>query len=585
MPDLSSKKFATVFARALADSGKLSKAELKALQTAQKGIKSPKERAAAQSIMLLLRKDKELDSFELAPVRKALGVLIGVSKGPLPKDLETALEHAVPQANVQVKHYDLTFDFSAPKPPFPARAIVTLDAAVKGEAILEVHPDRLTVSAVRAGGQPVPYEVRDGRLHVQAQGATKIEVDYTVKPDEGRVTDDSFGLLRDKYTGRMWTLTWPYNTGALFPSSSDPSDGSTARVTVKVGGGMEAVATGTEKKNGAFVSTAEAPAYAIALYTSPDFVVGEGGEGKSGVKISSYGRAKEASEANRKAYREAARDSIDFFSRWLGKFDYGETLKLVEVGGALGGMEHTAAVAIMMNAAKDLDAAKETAAHEVAHHWFGDNLRIQHWGDFWMSEGFTNYATYRYFRFAEGEKKFHSLLDDAKDELQATLDENPHALVEPSYTEVTEIFDAVPYQLGPWMLRMMEVELGTAKLDRLLKDWFQTNRQTAVSTEQFVKFALDQTGRDFGPFFKAWNALTAVPSYSADVKLDGTSVAVSLKAKAEGPKGLRIPLVLEGIHESKTVMVDPRKPLKLDAGFAVTKVRWDPDRTVLAYVK
>lgn len=584
MPDVSSKKFATVFARALADSGRLSKADLKALEAARAGIANPKERAAAQSIMLLLRKDAELDSFELQPVRKALGVLIGVSKGPLPKDLETALEHAVPQANVKVEHYDLSFDFSVKSPPFPARAVITLEEGAPADAILEAHPDRLAIARVRAGGKDVPFEVRDGRVHVNAPGATKLTLDYTVKPDDRRVTDESFGLLRDKYTGRMWTLTWPYNTGALFPSSSDPSDGSTSKVTVKVGKGMEALATGTAK-GASFVTEAEAPAYAIALYTSPDFVVGEGGSADAGVKISSYGRAREATESVRKAYREAARDSLDFFSGWLGKFDYGPTLKLIEVNGALGGMEHTSAVAIMMNATKDPDTARETAAHETAHHWFGDNLRIQSWGDFWMSEGFTNYATYRYFRHAEGEKKFHALLDGAKDELQSTLEENPHALAAPAYTEVTEIFDAVPYQMGPWMLRMMEAELGTPEFDGLLRAWYQANRQKAVSTDQFVKFALKKTGHDFGPFFSRWNSLTAVPSYDADVKVKGSRVTAKLDAIHAGPKGIEIPLVLEGIHESKTVKVDPRKGLDLDVGFPVTKVRWDPERTVLAFVK
>src|SRR5437868_3260686 len=110
MSDVSSRKFAAVFAKALADSGRLSPADLKALKAAEAGITGTREKAAAKSIMAMLKNDKELDSFELDPVRKALGVLIGVTDGPLPPDLEAALKHGVPQANVNVKHYDLTFD-------------------------------------------------------------------------------------------------------------------------------------------------------------------------------------------------------------------------------------------------------------------------------------------------------------------------------------------------------------------------------------------------------------------------------------------------------------------------------------------
>ena len=145
MPDVSSKKFAAVFARALTDSGRLSKADLTALKRAQSGISNAKERAAAQSIMSLVGHDSELDSFELDPVRKALGVLIGVTKGPLPPDLEAVLKNAVPAANVKVKHYGLTFDLSGKRDAFPARAEVTLDARATKDTVLEVNPDRLTI--------------------------------------------------------------------------------------------------------------------------------------------------------------------------------------------------------------------------------------------------------------------------------------------------------------------------------------------------------------------------------------------------------------------------------------------------------
>ncbi len=583
MPDLGSKKFATVFARALADSGRLTKAHIKALKEAQAAITAPKEKAAAESIMALVRHDVELDSFELDPVRKALGVLIGVSKGPLPPDLEAVLKHAVPVSNVTVKHYDLTFDLSGKRSAFPARAVIALDKKAPAVAVLEANPDRLTVSRVLADGKSVPFEQKDGRLFVTAPGALTLQVDYKVKPDD-TVDENSYGLIRDKYTGRMWTMTWPYNTGALFPSNSHPADGATASVVVKVAAGMQAVGTGTQAKTGAFITAAEAPAYAIAFYAAPDFVLGDGGETHGGVDVSSYGNGTRASEANRKAYRETAKAALDFYEGWLGKYDYGSTMKLVEVQGGLGGMEHTAAVAIMMNAAKNLDAAKETAAHEVAHHWFGDNVRIENWGDFWMSEGFTNYATFRFFRHAEGEKKYVELLDNARAEVRDALATTPHALSAPDFTDVNEIFTSLPYQLGPWILRMMEVELGTPKLDALLKGWFQTHRQKAVSTEDFVAYAKKKTGHDFAPFFARWNQITAVPKLEGATKVTGSVVEAQLTAKNELPKGLKIPLELSGPGGTKTVMVEPGAPVRIDAGFPVQSARWDPDTTVLAYV-
>ena len=42
----------------------------------------------------------------------------------------------------------------------------------------------------------------------------------------------------------MWTMLWPYHTGALFPSNSMPDNGATATVTVKVADGQLAVGPG-----------------------------------------------------------------------------------------------------------------------------------------------------------------------------------------------------------------------------------------------------------------------------------------------------------------------------------------------------
>src|SRR5262249_15783237 len=104
----------------------------------------------------------------------------------------------------------------------------------------------------------------------------------------------------------------------------------------------------------------------------------------------------------RRGYQRAAAEAIDFFSAWLGPYAYGTRFALVEVGGSLGCMENAGAAAMMIGAIQGRDEAREMAVHEVAHHWFGDNLRIRNSGEFWMGEGFTNYLTYRFFGRRDG---------------------------------------------------------------------------------------------------------------------------------------------------------------------------------------
>lgn len=588
MPEIASREFARLFQAALTKGGRLSASQLQALETTRARIMKPNERAAADGLLSLLRHDRELDAFEVAPAKKALGVLVGVSSGPLPADLEKVLTHAVPAANVKVKDYDLTFDFSKDAPSFPARAVITLERAAGKDAILEVDPERLTIESVKVGGRDVPFTLKDGRLHVSAQGAKALEVQYRVKPQDVRGNaDGAYGLIRDKYAGRMWSLTWPYNTGALFPSNSHPSDGATTKVTLKVEAGDVGLATGNRQgSTSTFVSGAQAPAYAVAVYASEHYQVESAGHSQGGVGVSGLGLGDAIPKEIRDGYRKAAVSALDFFTGWLGQYDYGNSLALVELPGGLGGMEHTSAVAIMLGNASDPETARETAVHETAHHWFGDNIRIASWGDFWMSEGFTNFATYRFFRQAEGEAKYQDLLTRAKGEVRGALASNPHALSAPAHTDVNEIFDSIPYEMGPWMLRMLEGKLGTPKLDALLKDWFHQMRQKAVSTDDFVKFAKAKTGEDFGAFFREWNSITAVPRFDGEVKLAGAKATISLDQPRGVPSGIEVPLRLEGEGgRSKTVLVKPGDRLELDAGFPLERFTWDPEVTVLADVR
>ncbi|MBL9037467.1 MAG: hypothetical protein JNG84_03025 [Archangium sp.] len=587
MPDVSSRKFVETFQRAFASSGRLSEKDLTALKKVKDTLANPNDRAAAEQVLAMVRGDRELDAFEVAPVRKAMQVLAGVSGARLPADLERALANGVPVSNVTAKSYDLTFDVSGTGPDFPARAVVTLDKAAGKEAILEVNPDRLKIGAVKVNGRAVPFEVKNGRIHVKAPGAKAIEIQYTVKSVDA--ADDAFGLIRDKYTGRMWTLTWPYNTGALFPSNSAPADGATAKVTLQVANGFQGVSGGKAVGANSYLTTGESPSYGVAFYTAKDFALGNGGTTREGVKVEGYGvGGRQVPKSTRDAYLKTAKESHEYFTRFLGASGYGDSMRLVEVPGNLDGMEHACCVAIMLAATETVDNANETAAHEIGHHWFGNNVRIAEWGDFWMSEGFNSYITYRYFREAEGDSKYYELLDRGRDALRDELESNPFGLVAPPNTDVTEIFDSVPYEFGPWMLRMLEVQLGTPKFDALLRDWYGAKKQSAVSTKDFVAFVKQKTGKNVGPFFEAWRNIKAVPTFRAEIKTTQATgeLTVKLTASTPFPKGLTVPLRLEGAGgKVLTVQVDPTKPFKVTPGFKVTKTTWDPERTVLALVR
>jgi aminopeptidase N len=587
VPSVNAKAFQVAFEKTLAKSARLSTNDVAVLEKKARALKDPSEKEAAAAVLALVRHDRILDENEVEPARAALCKLLGVSPSRLPAALERVLTNAVPVPNVRVADYDLSFDFSVDAPSFPAKAGITFEkATTSSKVILEIDPDRVDVAEVRAGNKKLAFTARDGRLFVSAPvGTKKITIDYTVKP-----TDDTsgYGLIRDRHAGRMWTLTWPYNTGALFPSSSRPDDGATARVTVHVKAGDKAIGPGAKNADGAHTLRSDVPAYAVAFTTGKltDMSVSERG----GYKARTVGLGSKMSPELRREVRENTAEALHFLSSWLGPYPHGDTLNIVEIKSDYGGMEHAGAIAIGVGQTK-ADTI-EAAVHETAHHWFGDGVHIAHWGELWMSEGFTNFATFRFFEKTMGVKEYQRLLDHAKDTLTGQLDgtDGKHKGGQPlsnhDHVDPQEGLSWVPYMHGVWMLRMLEVKLGRAVLDPLVRDWYQAKKGQSVTTNDFIEFARAR-GHELGPFFKEWMKLDHVPTFKDASRIDGKSVTLSLKPKEPTHPSVEVPVVIEGHRgQSKRVLVTPGTPIKLDdVGFNIKKLTWDPDRTVLVDVK
>ena len=581
MTGVAERAFATAFARTFSTSGVTTRAGIARLGAAMNAIRDPAHRALAEEVFALVRHRRKLDQVEVAPARRALARLLDhPPSSRLPVALERALHHAVPRVNADVRRYELSFDLSGGAMVVPGRAVIRLARAAPEDLVLAVAPDRLNVREVHARGRAVPFSVRGERLHVRAPGATAIEVRYTVRPTEN---PNGPGLIADPRTGSYSTFTWPYGTGALFPSNPAPEDGVTARVTVEAGRGRHVVGAGAAGRRPIRIDR-RVPAYAIAFYAGR-FARRRPVASRSGVTVTLYGHGKSVRDDVRRAYQRAAAEAIDFFSDWLGPYAYGRCFAMVEVRGRLGCMENAGAVAMMVGAIQARQVAREMAVHEVAHHWFGDNLRIRNSGEFWMSEGFTSYLTYRFFQHTDGARAFHRMLDRSRSLVSAALRHRAHALEGPCYCDIHELFTDVPYELGPWILRMMETALGSPGFDRMLGAWYRAHRFAAVDTREFLRFARRQTGRDVETFFNHWSRIDAVPSFEDRSAIAGDRVRVHLRARTPVPEGVVIPLVVQGLRgEMMALGVDPRAGAIVETGFRVRRLVWDPERRVLAHV-
>lgn len=161
-------------------------------------------------------------------------------------------------------------------------------------------------------------------------------------------------------------------------------------------------------------------------------------------------------------------------------------------------------------------------AHEVAHQWWGIGVDFASYRDQWLSEGFANFSGLWYTQIVQKQNDYYfDQLERWKADLKARQREvGPVGL---GYRTATASdgseYNLVVYQKGAWtlhMLRILMLDLRTMKEDRFeatMRDYFETYKGHAASTDDFRRVAEKHAGADLGWFFDQWLTTTAIPEY------------------------------------------------------------------------
>jgi aminopeptidase N len=131
-------------------------------------------------------------------------------------------------------------------------------------------------------------------------------------------------------------------------------------------------------------------------------------------------------------------------------------------------------------------------AHELAHSWSGNLVTNATWSDFWLNEGFTVYFERRIMEalygadFAEmqDELEYNELLEEMKD----LKPDDTRLKIDLTHRSPDDGTTGIAYQKGSMFLRMLERQTNREKWDAFLKSWFETNKFTSKTTEDFLAF-------------------------------------------------------------------------------------------------
>lgn len=298
-----------------------------------------------------------------------------------------------------------------------------------------------------------------------------------------------------------YTLVWPYHCGNLFPCHSRPDDGLT----------MSLELTGVPAGKLAVFPPVltEAPSYQIAwsidAYTELPL-----GTTSAGTAVSMWYRPTEMAAAQTGGTNLVA--VFDWLEETIGPYRFGTKVGTVSVKwgpGALGGMEHHPMWHISSAALAD----QETNAHEAAHGWFGDGIRIACWEDFVLSEGTVTYLAGRALDVVAptvGATVWSGYATEL-DGISATAKVWPQGCNALDILD-DDLFTNAPYIRGAFFYRGIALKVGADLLDQAIAAFYTAHAGKAAHMSDMLDTIKTVTGYDPTACADMWLKSTTKPT-------------------------------------------------------------------------
>lgn len=119
----------------------------------------------------------------------------------------------------------------------------------------------------------------------------------------------------------------------------------------------------------------------------------------------------------------------------------------------------------------------EVVSHELAHQWFGNLVTMKWWNDLWLNESFATFMATKFVdKFYPEWKLWDQFLDDTMNTamgLDALHSSHPIDVKVRAPSEIREIFDAISYDKGGCVLRMLENYVTEAKFRQGLRQYLK----------------------------------------------------------------------------------------------------------------
>jgi len=332
-------------------------------------------------------------------------------------------------------------------------------------------------------------EVVRVRTHPQAvpmsQSRTLIEVPSQTMPVTLEIT---YIISQGGSTGWLaggQTLTWPADCGRLFPCEPAPARGRLYTLS------LEGLSAGDVAIHPTHLGTA-APAYQVAWAVGP-YLKRSLGHTPAGTEVLSWHQAPDEA-AVRKGTANLV-ETVAWLEQTLGAYAYGPQIGAVIVPDSASNlaMEHHP----FWHVPASRGSTALIHAHEAAHGWFGNGVRIQCWEDLVLSEGTASYLAAKSVGAVQGAVAeaqvwlgYAARLDAASRSIQGPVLKSTCGSVN---VEDADLLTPLTYMRGAFFFKRVEEKVGSEALLAALASFYIAHAGDSVRMMALVRHIEQQT--------------------------------------------------------------------------------------------
>lgn len=490
------------------------------------------------------------------------------------------------------------------KPYFYPQSTLELDA--KGFDIKQIYQldtlvkyDSLNLRTIR---QPIrdsleyTYDRRKLVIKLRRTYTKKetlyVQIDYVAKPNElprGEANDhptekglyfiNADGLDEDK-PKQIWTQGETESSSCWFPTVDAPNEKFLQDIFITVDSTYKTLSNGLLKASFNNGNGTRTDHWRQSLPHSPYLAmiaVGDFAVAKetmpNGLELSYYVEPKYADHA--KAIFGRTPEMIAFFSNTFGvEFPWEKYAQIAVRDFVAGAMENTTATVheegVQTDTRSLIDGnSDDVIAHELVHHWFGDLVTCEEWGQLPLNESFANYAEYLWKEYYSGEDEADWLSLQEMKQYFAEAEQKQVPMIRYFYKERENMFDSHSYAKGGRILHMLRRYVGDDAFFLSLQNYLKKHRFKSTEISDLREAFEEVSGEDLNWFFDQWFLSAGHPSLKVVQEYVPANNKVRLKVNQLqdklAPTVYRLPLKVDvwvnGKKDRYEVVIDQRQQI------------------------